>query len=73
MALVEDFYVRDNRNGNALGPYSRRDARQLCADLNDYVQRNMLPEERNTKKASEQRPFSFGTQKTFAESGKVVP
>lgn len=72
MALVANFFVRDNRNGNTLGPYTRAEARTLCADLNDFVQRNMLPEERKTLRAAEQRPFTFGTEKDFAQSGKTL-
>jgi hypothetical protein len=72
MAIVATYYVVDSRNGNSQGPYSRRDAKQLCADLNDYVQRNMLPEKRKTLRAAQQRPFTFGTELDFAQSGKVI-
>lgn len=67
------YYVYDNRNGNTQGPYDRTDASKLCADLNDYVERNMTEEEKKTKTHQrERRPFTFGTKDDFAQSGKFI-
>lgn len=67
------FYVYDNRNGNTQGPYDREDAQKLAKDLNDYVERNMTPEERARKTHQrDRRPFTFGTKDDFAKSGTYI-
>lgn len=73
MASADDYFVYDNRNGNTLGPYDRDAAKKFCADLNDFVERNMTPEEKKAKTHQrDRRPFTFGNKSDFAQSGKVL-
>lgn len=71
---MANFYVCDNRDtkNKAQGPYSMADAKKLCSDLNDYVQRNIPAEQRKTMRERDMRPFTFGTKDDFAQFGKVI-
>ncbi len=66
------FYVYDNRNGKAEGPYSRGTAKNICSDMNDRVQKKLSAEDRKNLRARDQRPFTFGTKDDFAKSGKLI-
>lgn len=43
MALSDDTYVHDSRNGNIIGPFSPSDATTMASQLNIFVLQHEMP------------------------------